>query len=101
MYQFSLAYFKKLFRSAMEVAQKSGIMLERLEFLQDSITKNVFVDICRGLFESHKKIFSFLITTSIRRQTQEITLNQWNLLLRGSMLSSKEMSSLERNPDAA
>jgi dynein heavy chain len=37
-------------------------------YLEDKITKSVYTDICRGLFESHKKIFSFLICTSIRRQ---------------------------------
>jgi len=65
---------------------KSGILDERLMLLNDNITKVMFLDVCRGIFESHKKLFSFLICSSIRRQSGEISMAAWNLLLRGSTL---------------
>lgn len=34
---------------------------DRIEMLIDSITKNIFQNVCRGLFEKDKLIFSFLI----------------------------------------
>ncbi len=38
---------------------------------------------CRGLFESHKMIFSFLIVTSIQRNSGAVAPAQWDFLLRG------------------
>lgn len=73
MYQFSLSYFKKLFSNAIESAQPNADQAIRIENILDSITKIMFTDICRGLFESHKKIYSFLICTAIRRQNKTIT----------------------------
>jgi len=44
----------------------------------------MFTDVCRGLFESHKKIYSFLMCTAIRRQNQAISFSEWNYLVRGT-----------------
>lgn len=49
----------------MQTCEENNILVERLKLLNDNITKVIFNDICRGLFESHKKLFAFLITTSI------------------------------------
>jgi hypothetical protein len=51
--------------------------------LLDNITSNLYVNICRGLFESHKLIYSFLICTSIRKNSGSIDDSSYNLLLRG------------------
>lgn len=67
MYQFSLSYFKKLFLNATENSPAAKEREQRIINICDSITKLMFTDICRGLFESHKKIYSFLICTAIRR----------------------------------
>ena len=42
---------------------------ERLNCLIDSITKTIFTNVCRGLFEKDKLIFSFLISSSINRNS--------------------------------
>lgn len=84
MYQFSLKYFKKLFGVAIENSTPSNILEERINSIMDSITKLMFTDICRGLFESHKKIYSFLICTSIRRENKIINFTDWNYLIRGT-----------------
>ncbi len=57
---------------------------ERIEQLQSNITKMLYVNICRGLFEAHKLIYSFLICSSIQRQAKHISDPCWNLLLRGA-----------------
>lgn len=84
MYQFSLSYFKKLFSNAIENAQANAEQAIRIENILDSITKIMFTDICRGLFESHKKIYSFLICTAIRRENKTITFAEWSYLIRGT-----------------
>jgi dynein heavy chain len=49
----------------------------------DQITKILYTNISRGLFEKDKIIYSFLITTSIKRKANEIDEGVWNVLLRG------------------
>lgn len=88
MYQFSLTYFKKLFLTAMEKGEKANEIEARLTILMDEITRLMYTDVCRGLFESHKRIYSFLICTSIRRENKEISFADWNLLIRGSIKPS-------------
>lgn len=56
----------------------------------------MFTNICRGLFESHKKIYSFLICTAIRRENKTISFAEWNYLIRGTTRTA-----LSPNPDPA
>ena len=42
------------------------------------------VQVCRGLFQAHRLIFSFLICTSIQQQAQAITAAEWTFLLRAT-----------------
>jgi dynein heavy chain len=72
MYQYSLSYVKKLFNDAIKDSKKSDELEERIEILINSITKSIYNNICRGLFENHKTIFSFLICTSILRNKGDI-----------------------------
>lgn len=56
--------------------------------LIDVITRMIYTNISRGLFERDKLIFSFLIATSIDRNTGKIDPTSWSLLLRGTMTMS-------------
>lgn len=51
--------------------------------LISNITQNLYVNVCRGLFEAHKIIFSFMICTSIKKNLREIDEVSYNILLRG------------------
>jgi dynein heavy chain len=50
----------------------------------------IYSNVSRGLFEKDKLIFSFLITTSIDRNSKKIIFNSWNLLLRGTATISEK-----------
>lgn len=41
------------------------------------------MQVCRGLFQAHRLIFSFLICTAIQKQSSSITAADWSFLLRG------------------
>ena len=41
------------------------------------------LQVCRGLFQAHRLIFSFLICTSIQQQARHITSAEWSYVLRG------------------
>lgn len=72
MYQYSLDYVKKLYNEAIKDSKPSDDIDERLAILIESITRSIYKNICRGLFESHKMIYSFLICTSIQRNKKAI-----------------------------
>ena len=56
-----------------------------MDNLIDVITRMIYTNVSRGLFERDKLIFSFLIATSIDRNTGKIDPISWGLLLRGTM----------------
>ncbi len=54
MYQYSLDYIKQLFNLAIEKSPKGRDQQERMEILINNITKLLFANVSRGLFEAHK-----------------------------------------------
>jgi dynein heavy chain len=65
MYQNSLVYVKSLFNKAIEMSPQAKTIEERLEILINNITRTMYKNVSRGLFEKDKLIYSFLIVTSI------------------------------------
>ena len=84
MYQYSLAYIKRLFNNSIEKSKKSKDMQERLDILIDNITRMIYTNVSRGLFEAHKIIYSFLIIVNINRNIQKVKDTHWNIILRGA-----------------
>ncbi|KAF4654403.1 hypothetical protein FOL47_009992, partial [Perkinsus chesapeaki] len=97
MYQFSLFYFVRMFMYTIHNAEKSDDLDTRLKTLITDITEYVFKLVCRGLFEVHKLIFSFLIQTQIDRHAGHIQNAEWGLLLRG--VGIQDVSGRPNNPD--
>lgn len=54
MYQNSLQFVKVLFNKAIDASKQSDDQQVRLNNLIDTITKIVYTNICRGLFERDK-----------------------------------------------
>jgi len=100
MYQYSLAYIKRLFNNAIEKSPKAASLDARLAILIINITRMIYTNVSRGLFEAHKIIFSFLIITSINRNSGRVKETHWNFLLRGSSpLTPEELSKRPENPE--
>eukprot|EP00960_Hanusia_phi_P070417 767305-Hanusia_phi.AAC.13 len=85
MYQYSLEYFKKLFNICIDASEKADELEKRRGILINFATDFLYKNVCRGLFEKHKLIFSFLICTSILKAAGKIKSNEWNFLLRGAL----------------
>ena len=99
MYQYSLAYFARLFNTVIDNSAKSAVVEERIVILLNAITEFVFMNVCRGLFNAHKLIFSFLITSQILRRENLISDGEWGLLLKGvSLIPSTFIKTLNPEP---
>lgn len=100
MYQNSLTYIKMLFNRAILESPPSDMIEERLNILIDNITRMIFTNVSRGLFEKDKTNFSFLIVTSIMRNAKQIDETIWNIFLRGpTVFTPEERASMLDSPD--
>jgi dynein heavy chain len=100
MYQNSLAYVKSLFNKAIAQSPQADDIEGRLEILIDRITRMIYTNVSRGLFEKDKIIYSFLITTGILRQAKKVDEAVWSILLRGpTVFTANEQAAKLDSPD--
>ena len=85
MYQYSLEFFVRLFKKRLESTPKKEQVSERLKVLLTDITESFYTNICRGLFEKDKLLFSFMIASKIQLTAGKINAKEWNFFLRGSL----------------
>ena len=83
MYQYSLQYFKDLVTLRLQKTEKKSVLEERLELLIADITKNLYLNICRGLFEKDKLLYSFMMSAKINLQAGNITDAEWQTFMVG------------------
>ena len=62
MYQFSLSYFTRLFSYCIEKSEKADDVPTRLQLLSDFVTRFIFNNVSRGLFEEHKLLYRWAFT---------------------------------------
>ncbi|KAE9139210.1 Dynein heavy chain 6, axonemal [Phytophthora fragariae] len=84
MYQYSLPFFQRLFNICFDEAPKTDSLQRRLTNLIDFQTRYIYVNICRGLFEVHKVLFSMLICCKILLHSGKISAREWSFYLRGA-----------------
>ena len=84
MYQYSLDFFMKFFKRRLEHSQQAEDVQTRLNYIIEDITLNFYKNICRGLFEKDKLLYSFLITMKIQLNAKHVGPALWNFFLRGS-----------------
>jgi dynein heavy chain len=97
MYQFSLNYFGNLYSSIIDTTKEQK---DRINLLISNITSTVFENICRGLFNNHKRIFSFLVAAKILiQELKTVTLGEWNSLIKGIfVLNPLDVAKPEKAP---
>ena len=83
MYQYSLDFFSKLFNLRLFKSEKSEDINKRLAILVEDITKAFYFNICRGLFEKDKLLYSFLNAVRISLKAEKINLKEWASFLKG------------------
>ena len=86
MYQFSLPAFSRVYNMRIERSTKSDVLDERIALLISDITRSFFANVCRGLFEKHKLLYSFAIAADVCKNALGISPAEWNFFLVGGNL---------------
>ncbi len=82
MYQYSLELFNRLFKDRLAKTEKNEDVKERAQIVVDDVTLSFCLNICRGLFEDHKLLYSFLNTVTIERQSEAVSQSEWHYFFR-------------------
>lgn len=82
MYQYSLQAIIKIFCQAIKMTSESGE--QRTQAIKKKIVNSIYNNVSRGIFESHKKILSFLIAINMKLKVGKLNQQKWELFLKGS-----------------
>jgi dynein heavy chain len=95
MYQYSLSYYSVLYRQRIMQSAKSDDVELRIQILIDDITVRIYQNICRGLFDRHRLLFSFRIAVEVQRAEGRISGKEWKMLLAGSGVDEEGVEGAE------
>jgi dynein heavy chain len=83
MYQVSLRYFTQIFCHVIAEPAPKMAYDERIRYLLKKELRAIYLNICRGLFERHKLIYSFLLATAMQKHDGKLENDDLEFLLRG------------------
>jgi len=83
MYQYSLTWFKNLFVGSIVQSERSDDVQKRMEIIDDFFTYALYDNVCRGLLEVHKLIFSFTLCVKLLQGYDKLDADEWRFLLAG------------------
>ena len=84
MYQYSLQWFLGLFEAGLENSEKAEDVAVRCDNVNAFFTYSLYKNICRGLFEKSKLLFSFTLCVKIMQGSSRIDAGELRFLLSGA-----------------
>jgi dynein heavy chain, axonemal len=84
MYEYSLQSYLKVFLISLDKSRKDSILQSRLKNITDKLTTNVYDFTCMGIFEVHKLMFSFQMTTLIMKYESDLDPIEMDFFLKGN-----------------
>ncbi|KAK7077274.1 Dynein heavy chain 7, axonemal [Halocaridina rubra] len=85
MYQYSLTWFVNLFSNSIDNSEKASELADRLNALRSHFTLSLYHNVCTGLFEKDKLVFSFLMCVNLQRSENNVDDSEWLFLLTGGV----------------
>ena len=86
MYQYSLEWYRRLYKDSVVEAEKSNNPADRTRNIINQFTSNLYQNVCRSLFEKDKLLFSFLMCIKILSNTDDKEFqSEIRFLMTGSM----------------
>lgn len=71
-YEYSLAWYNKMYLRAVEQSEKSTFVDQRIDNIIDRLNYIIYSNVCRGLYEKDKTIFSMLLAITILRKEAKV-----------------------------
>lgn len=84
MYEYSLNSYMTVFMNGLETSKKDNVLQARLKFITDKLTQLVYEFTCMGIFERHKLMFSFQMTTMIMDGDNTLNKEEFDFFLKGN-----------------
>jgi dynein heavy chain len=78
------------FENGIRNSQASEVITTRIENLNAYFTYLIYTNVCRSLFERHKLLFSFILTTRIMQGEGRVDALEWRFLISGQSPAKKE-----------
>lgn len=85
MYRYSLDYYIAVFENSIKNSNAAEQLRERMTNLNDYHTYAVYENVCRGLFDRHKLLFSFQICMKTLTSENVIDTDEFEFLLDGGV----------------
>ena len=89
MYELSLALYMVVFLQALERAEADSMVENRLENIISQLTGDCYSYSCRGIFETHKLMFSLQMTLRIQDGDGTLDVQQLDFFLKGNLSLEK------------
>ena len=99
MYQYSLQYYQALFNLCLKNSEPCEDQAKRLEIIIRYSTENCYANICRGLFEKDKTLYSALLVFNILRHADKIPAKEWGLFVRGPGIVDRDTQPTNPKPE--
>lgn len=94
MYEYSLSSYLTVFMNALSTSKKDNVLQARIRFIIEKLTQLVYEFTCMGIFEKHKLMFSFQMTTMIMDGEDELNREEMDFFLKGNT----SLDAVESNP---
>ncbi|XP_059153506.1 dynein axonemal heavy chain 1-like [Physella acuta] len=95
MYQYSLEWFIAIFLSSIAQAERAETLADRVVNINEMFTYNLFLNVCRSLFEKHKLLFGLLMAARKEMESGHIDMMDWRWLIAGGTIVPQQLP----NPD--
>jgi dynein heavy chain len=83
MYSYSMQFYKGLVLQRLQRTEKQSVLADRLGLLIADLTRAIYLNVCRGVFEKDKLLFSFLIAVRIQQAAGVVLDAEWQVFIRG------------------
>jgi dynein heavy chain len=85
MYQYSLGSYLQVFNASLAEAPMDSLIETRLSNIIDTLTYNVYCYVCTSMFEAHKLMYAFHMTTKILFAEDNIDRDELDFFLKGNL----------------
>ncbi|TPP59989.1 Dynein heavy chain 10 axonemal [Fasciola gigantica] len=103
MYQYSLAAYLDVFQNSLRRSMPDGVLKRRLVNIIDMLTRNVYTYACTGIFERHKLLFSFQMTSKLEQDAERALTSEMDFFIKGNIAveRTKQEKPVDWLPDSS